>query len=415
MNSEHHHKRKTCRICDSNRLQMFLSLGHQPLANSFLKSETEFPNEAKYPLDVYFCENCALVQLLDVIDPEVLFRHYIYLTGTSDTIAAHNREYARSVSDILKLTNSDLVVEVASNDGSLLRCFKEYNVRVLGVEPATNIAKIASNSEIETINEFFNSSTADRILSEYGSARAVIANNVLAHVDETRDFMLGCKELLTKDGLVIIEVPHIRELLDQCEYDTIYHEHLCYFSVNTLMRLCESVGLSLVKIDRVPVHGGSIRIYAGLSDTYGYHTKDVLEIVSEEQQLNMNKLSRYEDFAMDVKKNRATLSQLLESLHEDGKIIAGYGAPAKGNTLLNYCSFNSDLIKFTVDKNPLKVGLYTPGMHLPVLAVDTLLEQLPDYVLILAWNFAPEIMQQQREYYNQGGKFIIPIPEPRIV
>ena len=252
-------------------------------------------------------------------------------------------------------------------------------------------------------------------MTEYGAARAVIGNNVLAHVDETRDFMLGCKKLLARDGLVIIEVPYLRELLDRHEYDTIYHEHLCYFSIGSLKRLCELVGLSLVKLDFVAVHGGSIRMYAGFPETYGNHSADVLANIQEEQQHGLFDLGRYEKFAKEVQKNREALLSLLESLHEAGKTIAGYGAPAKGNTLLNYCSIDTGMVTFTVDKNPLKVGKLTPGMHIPVLPVDSLLEKKPDYVLILAWNFAEEIIRQQQDYYEQGGRFIIPIPEPVVV
>ncbi len=415
MNITPHHKRQTCRICGGDHLDMFLSLGNQPLANSFLKTKDEFISEARYPLNVYFCKKCGLVQLLDVIDPEVLFRQYIYISGTSATIAEHNLKYAYFVTNFLNLNSSDLVIEIASNDGSLLRCFRDYNIRVLGVEPATNIAEIAKGFGIETINRFFNSKTAADILTDYGLARAVIGNNVLAHIDDPRDFLLGCKKLLARDGLIVIEVPYLRDLLEQVEYDTIYHEHLCYFSVSSLMKLFESVGLSVVKVDRIPVHGGSIRIYAGFPGVVTNHTKEVMDIVNEEQQLGLSDLNCYENFAKDVQKSRLILINLLESLRKDGKTIAGYGAPAKGNTLLNYCSINEELIKFTVDKNPLKVGLYTPGTHIPILPVETILEQMPDYVLILAWNFADEIMHQEQEYHQRGGRFIIPIPEAVVV
>jgi hypothetical protein len=394
---------------------MFLSLGEQPLANSFLKSPVEFSSELKYPLDVYVCETCYLVQLLDVIDPEVLFRHYIYVTGTSDTIASHNHQYAATVVDLLKLGKEDLVVEVASNDGSLLGCFLNKGVRVLGIEPATNIADMARQKGIDTVNQFFNSLVADRIFTEYGPARAVIGNNVLAHVDQTIDFVQGCKIMLAPGGLVIFEVPFLGDLLDRLEYDTIYHEHLCYFSVSSLVHMCEAVGLSLVRIDHVPVHGGSLRVYAGRREDYASHSEQILGLMEEEDRLGFRNLWRYESFARSIEQTRVKLRELLNSLRIDGKVIAAYGAPAKGNTLLNYCGIDTNLVEYTVDKNPFKVGLYTPGMHLPVLHVSTLLERIPDYVLILAWNFADEIMQQQEEYHRRGGKFIIPIPEPVIV
>ena len=410
-----HHKRTTCRACSGTNLKRFLELGPTPLANSFLRSPEEFAGEASYPLDVYFCADCSLVQLLDVISPEVLFRDYIYVTGTSETIAEHNRGYAAAVTDLLGLGPDDLVVEVASNDGSLLARFKDLGVRTLGVEPATNIAEMARERGIETENVFFGREEAGRLRADHGPARAVIGNNVLAHVDDTQGFLAGAKTLIDGDGLVIVEVPYLGEMLDRLEYDTVYHEHLCYFSVSALMRLCESVGLRLRRVDFVPVHGGSIRIYAGHVETGADHAPEVVEISEREMADRFGEFSTYEEFASRVEKNRADLLALLRRLKDEGAEIAGYGAPAKGNTLLNYCRIDTALISYTVDRNPMKVGLYTPGMHLPVLPAHTLLERMPDYVVILAWNFADEIMAQQKEYSERGGKFIIPIPEARIV
>ncbi|MGE0126700.1 MAG: class I SAM-dependent methyltransferase [Blastocatellales bacterium] len=408
-------KRTSCRACGGQRLRQFMSLGPQPLANSFLKSPDDFADEPRYPLDVCLCEDCSLVQISDVIDPEFLFRHYIYVTGTSDTIAAHNREYARAVVETLKLKADDLVVEVASNDGSLLKCFQPYGVKTLGVEPASNIAEIAVAGGVETVNKFFNSATAEHVRESYGPARAVIANNVLAHVDDTRDFLRGCASLLTEDGLVIIEVPYLRDLIDLMAYDTVYHEHHCYFSVTSLKHLCESAGLVIVRMDHLPVHGGTLRMYAGLQAHRERHAPEIEAWVEEERRAGMSDFARYEKLAADVAGNRRDILQLLEGLKREGKTVAGYGAPAKGNTLLNYCGVTTDLIEYTVDKSPLKVGLYTPGMRIPVLPASTLIERQPDYVLILAWNFAEEIMRQQLEYRERGGRFIIPIPTPKVV
>lgn len=410
-----HHLRTDCRACGNTGLRKFLELGPQPLANAFPRSPDEFASEARYPLDVYFCERCALVQLLDVIDPEILFRDYIYVTGTSDTIAAHNVKYAQAVVDRLELGGDDLVVEVASNDGSLLACFQRHGVRTVGVEPATNIAAIARERGIETVNRFFDRDAASDVRDRYGDAMAVIGNNVFAHVDDSRGFLRGCRDLLAEDGLVIIEVPYLREMIDKLEYDTVYHEHLCYFSVTALRTLCESADLSLVAVDRVPVHGGSIRMYAGRRERYPEHSADALAMIAEEEALGLTTFARFERFAADVAENRRAVVALLESLIADGKRVVGYGAPAKGNTLLNYCGIDSRLLPYTVDKSPLKVGRYTPGMHLPVMPTPTLLEEQPDYVMILAWNFADEIMRQQSEYAARGGHFIIPVPSPRIV
>jgi len=386
-----------------------------PLANSFLRGPDEFGEERCFPLDMVFCEKCSLVQLLDVIDPEVLFRNYIYVSGVSETIAAHNTQYARTVVDRLNLRKEDLVIEVGSNDGSLLKCFREHGVKTVGIEPAANIVRMARSNGIETINAFFNCATAQEVAKSFGRAKVIIANNVMGHVDETRDFLWGCKLLLAEDGLVVVEVPYLRELIDRLEYDTVYHEHLCYFSVSALMYVCDAVGLSIVRMDPVSVHGGSIRMYAGSKKKHWDHAESVVALADEERAVGLTELSRYELFARDVDDHRRSLLNLLETLKREGNSLAGYGAPAKGNTLLNYCAIHKRVMPYTVDKNPMKIGLYTPGMHIPVLPVSTLLERQPDYVMILAWNFADEIMRQQREYRDRGGRFIIPIPEPRVV
>lgn len=410
-----YHKRTICRACGSSDLKRFLELGPTPLANSFLESSDDFKSEDVYPLDVYFCGNCSLVQLLDVIDPEVLFRNYVYVTGTSQTMEIHNEEYAQTVVDFLGLDRDDLVVEIASNDGSLLKFFDKRGVKTLGIEPATNIVAIARKRGIDTLNEFFDSITAARVRNSHGPAKAVIGNNVLAHVDDTKDFLAGCKAILANKGLAVFEVPYLAELLDRLEYDTIYHEHLCYFSVTSLVRLCDEVGLSIVRIDHRSIHGGSLRIYAGSKDCYATHCDEVVNKVETERQKGLTDLDQYISFAAKVERNRQDLLELLKNLKARDESVAAYGAPAKGNTLLNYCGIGTDTIPYTVDKNPLKVGKYTPGMHIPVLEVSTLLERQPDHVLILAWNFAKEIISQQKEYQNRGGRFIIPIPKPEVV
>ena len=411
-----HYLRKTCRGCGGKNLQAFLPLGNQPLANSFPKSADEFADEQRYPLDVYRCSDCSLIQLLDVIAPEVLFRDYIYVTGTSDTIAQHNVKYAASVVSDLGLDEDDLVVEVASNDGSLLSCFRDQGVKTLGIEPARNIAAMARERGIDTISEFFSSELAREVRAQRGAASAVVANNVLAHVDDTQDFLAGGRELIGDEGRVITEFPYLGELLDRMEYDTVYHEHLCYFSVIALMKLYDAVGLVIVRIDHMPVHGGSLRVYAARKSAQNPDHADSVQALAEaERAKGYHTAAPYEALASAVQANRESLLKLLGKLKGEGKTIAAYGASAKGNTLLNYCGIDTGLVDYIVDKNPLKVGLFTPGTHLPVKPATVLDSETPDYLLITAWNFADEIMRQQADYAARGGRFILPIPEPAVV
>lgn len=384
------------------------------MANAFLGKESEFATEKQFPLDLYLCETCGLVQLLDVIDPETLFRNYVYVTGTSTTMAAHNKAYAATVTERLGLGKDDLVVEVASNDGSLLRYFDSHGVRTLGIEPARNIARIAREAGIATVEEFFTSTLARELRDAYGSARAIIANNVLAHVDDTRDFLFGARTLLAPDGLLVVEVPWLGKLVANLEYDTVYHEHLCYFSLTALSQIYSAAGLSVVDVEHVSVHGGSLRVYASPAPRES-GTASVANLLAEEAAAGLRNPSRLERFARDVSRQRSELRALLESLKSDGKTVAGYGAPAKGNTLLQYCNITPTMLPYTVDRNSLKVGCFTPGTHIPVLPVDTLAVRRPDYLLILAWNFADEIMGQQAEYRAAGGRFIVPLPVPRII
>jgi novobiocin biosynthesis protein NovU/D-mycarose 3-C-methyltransferase len=355
------------------------------------------------------------VQLLDVVDPEILLRNYLYVTGTSDTIAAHNESYARAVVEALELGRDDFVVEVASNDGSLLARFREHGVRTLGIEPARNIAAVARERGIETIERFFEPACARDVRRSHGPAQAVIGNNVLAHVDDPVAFLAGARHMLAPGGRVIVEVPELSEMVSKLEYDTVYHEHLSYFSVTSLTRVCEEAGLRIARVDRVAVHGGSVRVWAGAADQVRDHSEAVRELAERERADGLTSLDRLRAFARDVEAQRAALLELLRRLKASGKSVGGYGAPAKGNTLLNYCGITTELLPYTVDKSPLKVGLFTPGSHIPVLPASELLARQPDYCLILAWNFADEIARQQQEYARRGGRFVVPIPMPRVL
>ena len=331
------HKRQTCRVCGGSNLRPVLSLGSQPLANAFLQSPEELAGEARYPLDVYLCETCSLVQLLDVVDPGALFSNYLYLTGTSETMERHHAAYAGTLVGMLALENDDLVVEVGSNDGSLLGHFQRRGLRVLGIEPAANIAELANERGIRTLSRFFSPSTAAQARQAYGEAKAVLANNVLAHVDDVQGFVEGCMHLLNPAGLLVVEVPHLRRLIEKLEYDTIYHEHLCYFSATALARLCGRSDLSIVRADETPVHGGSLRLYIGREQYHGPHGREVFELLKTEQAEGLPSQRTLGGFATRVAANRRAIRRLLDDLAGQGKTLAGYGAPAKATTLLNYC------------------------------------------------------------------------------
>jgi SAM-dependent methyltransferase len=407
-----HHVRASCRACGGRALAPVLSLGPQPLANALPADPTEFAGERAFPLDLVFCEECALVQIVDVIDPTVLFDHYLYVTGTSETIARHNDQYAETVLGLLGGDPARAhIVEVASNDGSLLLRFAERGARVLGVEPARNIAALAEDRGIPTVTRFFDSVAADDLRAGFGPADAVIANNVLAHVDEPADFLRGCQALVSPHGYVVVEVPTAQDMLQRLEYDTIYHEHLSYFALAPLSRLAAQAGLRIARVDRVSVHGGSMRVY------FQHGSGDAAEIgvpLAAERAAGVTTLAAWQSFARLAERNRVLLRDLIEREVASGVRLAGYGAPAKGNTLLNFCRIGPDLVPFTVDRNPLKVGRYTPGMHLPVRNVDELEAFRPDLILLLAWNFADEVRQQQAAHSARGGRWIIPIPTPHV-
>jgi hypothetical protein len=423
-----HRRRSTCRVCGGRRLEVFLQLGPQPLANAYV-DPARTADEPWFPLDVAVCHDCRLVQLIDVIDPELLFRDYAYRTGVSTAMDAHFRDYAKSVVEMQKLGRKDLVIEVASNDGTLLKHFRDLGVRTLGIEPARNLAAESRAAGIETLDLFFDAHAAELVRNGHGPARAVIANNVLAHVDDPVGFLSGMRLLVEgrpgekpdADRRVWIEVPSVREMLAELEYDTIYHEHLSYFGAGTLERACGEAGLEIAAVDALAVHGGSLRLSARPErfpepqDRTVEVPASLLRRGAEEIEAGLDQLETYRRFAERVARHRDQLVRFLRDRKKDGASIAAYGAPAKGNTLLNWCRLGPDVIDFTVDRNPSKVGKLTPGMHLPILPVETLLKRKPDFVLLLAWNLADEIMGQQREYARRGGRFILPFPSPRVI
>lgn len=392
-----------CRSCGADHLAAILSLGETPLANRLLTTANE--PEPRHPLNLVFCEECALVQITETVPPEELFRDYVYFSSVSDTVVENARENVTAVLESHPLGGEDLVIEIASNDGYLLQHYRERGIPVLGIEPATNIADVARARGIETVNEFFGVELARRL----PKATVVHASNVLAHVADLNGFVAGIAEVLRQDGFAVIEVPYLRDMVDQCEFDTIYHEHLCYFSATALQPLFARHGLAIVRVEPIPIHGGTLRIRVALTEPRP------LWILDEEMQWGVSRIETYRAFADRVESLRRDLVALLRDLKQRGARLAAYGASAKGATLLNFMGIGSDLLDYVVDRSPHKQGHLTPGAHLPIVSPEVLREDRPDYLLLLTWNHAAEILRQQSDYRQRGGRFIIPVPSPEIV
>ncbi|MDI6640084.1 MAG: methyltransferase domain-containing protein [Methanocellales archaeon] len=405
--------RMVCRVCGSKKLHKFLSLGPTPLANKFLRENQLGSPEVFYPLDVYFCSNCYLVQLLDVISPKVMFEEYVYLTGASKPMQIHFSGLAEDVIQSFRPSENSLVVDIGSNDGTLLQCFSKFGLRTLGIEPATNIARLAEAKGIQTVNDFFDEECAMKLHKEYGQANVILATNVFAHVDDLESFLRGINHLLSNDGIFIIEVPYLLNLLNNMEFDTIYHEHLSYFAVHPLVYLFRKFGMEVVDVKQVPVHGGSIRVFVQRSAKQ--QSQNVAKLLLMEREAKLDSLKTYLKFADEVALLKEKLVRLLKVLKKEGARITGYGAPAKGNILLNYCNIGTDVLDYITDTTPFKQGCYTPGMHIPVFPEKKFHEEPPNYALLLAWNYADEILQKESEYRQKGGKFILPIPEPKVI
>jgi len=397
-------------------LSPILSLGVTPLANALLTADQLDRPEPKYPLDLVFCPRCTLVQITETVPPEALFREYVYFSSFSDTVLQH----AGALTERLRLSRDlgarSLVVEVASNDGYLLQHYRRHGIPTLGIEPARNIARVAEERGIPTLAEFFDAALAQQLRERGVRADVVHLHNVLAHVADLGGVVTGIRTLLKEDGIAVIEVPYVKDLIDGTEFDTIYHEHLCYFSLTALERLFEARALCLVDVERLPIHGGSLRLTVRRREAGGPRASDsVARTLAEETAWGVHQLAFYRGFGARVERLRRELVSLLRDLRARGKRIAAYGASAKGSTLLNCFGIGPETLEFVVDRSPAKQGRYTPGTHLPIRAPEELLRAAPDYVLLLTWNFADEILAQQTTYRERGGRFIIPIPDLRVV
>ena len=403
----------TCRSCGSTELTTFLSLGKTPLVDALLKEEDLRKPENRYPLDVAFCQTCSLVQILETVPPEVLFcQDYPYYSSFTDTLLEHSKHNVHNLIASRKLDERSLAVELASNDGYLLQYFAQQNIPVLGIDPADGPAQAAIKKGIPTLCTFFGKDLALQLRQEGKRADVIVANNVLAHVADLNGFIEGIRILLKEDGVAVIEAPYVKDLIDHCEFDTIYHEHLCYFSVTALVALFRQHGLFLNHVEHYPIHGGSLRLFV---ETKEEMDETVRNYLREESEQRVDQLSYYENFASRVKAIKEALCTMLQNFKAQGKALAAYGAAAKGSTLLNYVGIGTDLINFVVDRNIHKQGRFMPGVHIPIYDPKKILEEMPDYVLLLPWNFKDEIFSQQAEYRKKGGRFIIPIPFPEIV
>lgn len=400
-----------CRSCGSSDLEPILDLGVSPLADRLPTDPAD--DEYRCPLHAVFCKSCSLVQIVETVDPEILFyAEYPYFSSVSASLLEHTKQNVEEIIATRNLGPDHLVVELASNDGYLLQYYHRKGIRVLGIDPSEAPAKKAREAGIETLITFFSHDAAKQLRADGISADVIHGNNVLAHVADTNGFVAGIGEILGEDGIVVIEAPYVRDLIEKNEFDTIYHQHLCYFSVTAVDALFRRHGMYLNDVRRIPIHGGSLRLFFGKKENVQPSVRTVL---AEERQIGIDRPEFYRDFAERVRGFKKALLDLLQDLRSQGKRIAGYGAAAKGCTLINYVGIDRNLMEFIVDRNEYKQGKYMSGQLQPIRAPEYLLESMPDYVLILPWNFADEILRQQAEFRSRGGKFIVPLPELKIV
>ncbi len=401
----------TCRVCEGIDLVKVLDLGSTPPANAYLKKEDLVKPEKSFPLALYYCRTCSLAQLLDVVDPEILFKNYHFLTGASAPSVEHFRKYADEVIKPLISSKDDLVIDIGGNDGVLLSFIKDY-ARVLNVDPADNLAPISEEKGVPFYPAFFTSRVADDILATYGQAKVVVANNVFAHTDPIRDVFKGVAKLINGDGVFIFEVHWQKHLLEEGAFDQIYHEHLCFHSLHALKHLVESAGMRIFDVEIVPTQGKSLRVFASKN---GVPTVNVASVLAEEKASGLTDAKTHIAFAQTVEANKKKLITLLRELKAAGKKIVGYGAPAKGNTLLNYYGIGPDILDYLIDTTVLKQGLYSPGMHIPIVSPEKLRTDTPSYILLLAWNFKDAILEKEKKLREKGIKFIITVPHVEII
>nr|AQW35044.1 SAM-dependent methyltransferase [Streptomyces griseoruber] len=406
---------EVCRVCGGSDWQEVVSFGPLPLANSYLEPGGSLDDEPRYPLGVISCRSCRLLTLTHTVDPEVLYRTYFYVTSDSDTIATHMRGLAELCVERFGIPEGGFVVELGSNTGQQLAAFRDLGMEVLGIDPARSLAARATERGIETLPDFFSAQTAARVVKEYGRARLLLGRHVFAHIDDVADIARGARDLLEPSGVFAIEVPYALDMLEHNEFDTIYHEHLSYYSVSTLSTLFARHGMRVVDVERAAVHGGSVIVFVSREDAPWEPRPVVAELQELERASGFFEDATYDTFARRVDHVRQTLAPLVRELVADGKRIAGYGAPAKGNTLLGVSGLNAGDLEFCIDTTDLKQGRLQPGSHIPITSPEHGAQNPPDYYLLLAWNYAKEILGKERAFLENGGRFIVPVPSPRIV
>ncbi len=405
----------SCRFCGATLRRSFADLGMSPVANSYVKPEALHNMEPFYPLHAYVCESCFLVQLEEFQSPSAIFGDYAYFSSYSESWLRHAKNYSQETIQRFGIDGKWQVVEIASNDGYLLRNFKDAGIPVLGIEPAENVAKVAQAAGIPSVVKFFGTQTARDLVAQDIHADLLIGNNVLAHVPALNDFVGGLKLLLSRRGIITMEFPHLLRLMQENQFDTIYHEHFSYFSFITVEQVFAGHGLKIFDVTELPTHGGSLRIYARHDDNDARPmTENVIRLKQEEERQGFRRPDTYSRFSEQVKETKRKLLDFLIEAKRSGKTVVGYGAPAKGNTLLNYCGIRTDFIDYTVDLSPHKQGLYLPGTRIPIHSPEKIDETRPDYVLILPWNLKEEIMKQMGHVRAWGGQFVVPIPEVRV-
>ncbi|CAD5935859.1 MAG: methyltransferase domain-containing protein [Planktothrix agardhii KL2] len=407
--------RSECRFCSNLLSHTFVDLGMSPLSNAYLKLDTINKAEKFYPLHTYVCDNCFLVQLEEFETPDHIFSDYAYFSSYSETWLRHAENYTELMTQRFSLNANSQVIEIASNDGYLLQYFQKQNIPVLGIEPAANVAKVAEEKGIPSLVKFFGVSTAKELVAQGKQADLLLGNNVLAHVPNLNDFVAGMKIVLKPDGILTMEFPHVLQLILQNQFDTIYHEHFSYFSFLTVDKVFATHGLTLFDVEELPTHGGSLRIYGQHNDGKQPVSDRVSKLKTKEIEAGLEQRSTYLGFGEQVKATKRHLLSFLIDIKNQGKSVVGYGAPAKGNTLLNYCGIRTDLLDYTVDRSPYKQGLFLPGTHISIYHPDKIIETKPDYLLILPWNIKDEIIEQMSHIREWGGQFVVPIPQVEVI